>query len=268
MKLLNKIIAFSLVLLMIPSLALATNTYSIDLERSSSQYLSITDASQTGLDLSGDNTFELWIKIETLPTAGQVFQLVNKDDATNRSFNFYLINESGTYKLQSFYFQGGAYGYYSLSYSFSANQWYHIALSFDVSNSLGTECVFYINGASQGNGTGFSNDITAISNTSAPFEIGNMSGQTRYFDGLIDDARIWNDVRTAQEISENYQKELVGNETNLVAYWKLNNSLLDETSNNNDLTNNNSATFSTDVPFLDSTAIVTVIDESQIIIHY
>ena len=43
--------------------------------------------------------------------------------------------------------------------------------------------------------------------------------------------------------------ELDGDEAGLVGYWKLNNSLLDETSNDNDLTNNNSATFSTDVPF-------------------
>ena len=42
-------------------------------------------------------------------------------------------------------------------------------------------------------------------------------------------------------------EELNGDEAGLVGYWKLNNSLLDETSNNNDLTNNNSATFSTTV---------------------
>jgi len=42
---------------------------------------------------------------------------------------------------------------------------------------------------------------------------------------------------------------LIGTETGLKGYWKLNDSLLDETTNNNDLTNVNSAVFSTDVPF-------------------
>ncbi|MCF7836026.1 MAG: hypothetical protein K9M15_02800, partial [Candidatus Marinimicrobia bacterium] len=61
----------------------------------------------------------------------------------------------------------------------------------------------------------------------------------------------WSDVRTAQEIADNWNTELNGDEENLVAYYKLNNSLLDETSNDNDLTNNNSCPFSTDVPWAD-----------------
>jgi len=39
------------------------------------------------------------------------------------------------------------------------------------------------------------------------------------------------------------------NEAGLVAYYKFNDSALDETSNNNDLTLVNSPTYSTDVPF-------------------
>jgi hypothetical protein len=60
---------------------------------------------------------------------------------------------------------------------------------------------------------------------------------------------MWDDIRTADEIRGNMNRELVGNETNLVGYWKFNNNYLDETSNNNDLTASGSPVFSTDYAF-------------------
>ena len=75
----------------------------------------------------------------------------------------------------------------------------------------------------------------------------NIAGTT--FDGLIDEVRVWNDIRSGAEISANYQQQLTGSEANLVGYWRFNNDLTDETSSNNTLTNNNSATFNTDTPF-------------------
>ena len=75
-----------------------------------------------------------------------------------------------------------------------------------------------------------------------------IKSETIFCDGHFDELRIWTDIRTAQEISDNYQTELVGNEANLVGYWKFNNDLTDETSNSYDLTGVNSPTFSTDIP--------------------
>ena len=40
------------------------------------------------------------------------------------------------------------------------------------------------------------------------------------FDGLIDDLRIWNDIRTADEIADNMAALLDGGEQNLVAYYR------------------------------------------------
>lgn len=49
-----------LLVFIFPSLSVSavTNTQSLDLEDGSSQYLSITDASQTSLDITGDITLE------------------------------------------------------------------------------------------------------------------------------------------------------------------------------------------------------------------
>jgi hypothetical protein len=58
-----------------------------------------------------------------------------------------------------------------------------------------------------------------------------------YFNGKIDEVRIWNDARTAAEIAANMHKVLDGDEANLVAYYKMSNgsgtSLTDNSSNSN-----------------------------------
>ena len=132
--------------------------------------------------------------------------------------------------------------------------WYHVAVAYDL--SAGT-ADFYVNGSQQG--TQQSGGETVIDDNSSLLTIGRASETSGdYFDGKIDDVRIWNDIRTSTEISDNYKTELVGNEAGLVAYWKLNNSLLDETTNDNDLSNPNSASFSTDIPPVANTLVCSV----------
>jgi len=225
------------------------NIHSIDLELSSSQYLSITDANQTGLDLATDFTMEAWIKLEQLPsTTTTYFFIISKDDASsNRSYNFAITSAD---KLFVNYWdasnQTQIQSTNAIVVAGDVGSWVHIAVTVDISAQT---AVMYKNGSSVGTTTTLTNPTTII-DLSAPVQIGARTGDGYYFDGKIDEVRVWSDIRTPTEISDNYEKELVGNEANLVAYWKLNNNLLDETSNNNDLTNNNSATFSSDVPFV------------------
>jgi len=47
----------------------------------------------------------------------------------------------------------------------------------------------------------------------------------------VDDVRIYNTARNAAAISGDYNKALVGNEANLVAYWKLDTTPVDATLN-------------------------------------
>jgi RHS repeat-associated protein len=66
------------------------------------------------------------------------------------------------------------------------------------------------------------------------------------YDGLIDDVRIYNtlitDFSDQQELGSPYA-------STTKAYYKLNNTYADETTNNNTLTATNTPTFSTSVPF-------------------
>jgi len=68
---------------------------------------------------------------------------------------------------------------------------------------------------------------------------------TSYFTGKLEEARIWSDVRTEEEIVENMCKNLTGNEDGLEAYYTFDNSsgddLQDFSGNGNDGTLNNMA---------------------------
>ena len=57
-----------------------------------------------------------------------------------------------------------------------------------------------------------------------PFYIGRAynGGDSYLFDGLIDDFRVWNDVRTAAEIRANMYADLTGGEPDLVAAYNFN----------------------------------------------
>ncbi len=231
------------------------NTNSINLELSSSQYLSITDANQTGLNLIGDCTFEAWIKLEQLPSdisTIQNFSILTKDDETNRCYGFCIVKYLTDFndQLMLLWWSGGDLNRWAMDASFVAGDvgtWIHIAVTLDVSTQ---NVIFYKNGVASAGTVINDNAGNSIDDDPVSFMIGGRADGAMYFDGLIDEVRVWNDIRTATEISNNYEREKNGDEAGLVGYWKLNNSLLDETANNNDLTNNNAAVFSTDVPFV------------------
>jgi len=227
-----------------------SNTYSLDLERNSSQYLSITDANQTGLDIIGDFTFEAWVKIETAPS-GSTYPLITKDDqSSNRSYQFGYRDRSSNLEFYTYIEDAGNNwdGSNYVNVDLGEGTWKHVAVTYDASAK---EVKFYLNGSQQGSTQTSLNN--SVYNGTAPFRIGTLVASTHFFDGLIDEIRVWNTVRTSTEISNNYQNELNGDETGLQGYWKLNNGYTDETTNENDITENNSPVFDESVPFTGST---------------
>ena len=234
-------------------IAQALNTYSIDLESGSSQYLSISDASQNGvLDVTSDMTIEAWAKLESLPiSGGDWYTIVAKykgNSASDRSYWFAIANDSGTYKLKFVESSDGASSQTAETTftGLTTGTWYHVAV---VYSNAGT-ATFYVNGSGVGTQSG---GVTSLHDSASKFTIGAMEDNSgiiqNFHDGLIDDIRIWNTVRTGAEINNYKNQELNGNELGLVGYWKLDNSLTDSTSNGNTLTNNGNASFSPDAPF-------------------
>lgn len=233
-----------ILILFFPLLVSADNEYTIDFESDNDQSLSITDGSQTGLDLSGDFTFEAWINVET---ETQMMILAKYRGSNNqRAYNFQWGSTADRLQITISDDLTSAESYVATADSnISAGTWYHVAVTFDASES---EAKFYTDGSQTGNAV--TGTMTSIANSSEPFEIGVLNSTVVPFDGKVDTLRVWSDVRTVQELNNNKDSCNVP-DSNLISEWWFENDLLDETANNNDLTNNNSATFqSATVPFL------------------
>lgn len=221
------------------------NTHSLDLEKNSSQYVSITDALQTALDFTvGDFTLELWIKVESQPGSGVIYSLVSKYGTVNRNgYSFEYYNNGGTPQIRMLLSSNGNNEEIrAVNQTLTNGVWYHIAASTKASTNTTT---FFVNGSSIGSA---SSSISGLFNGDLPFNIGTRSDGSN-IDGKIDDVRAWAIDRQAADILANYRKEIIGNESNLKGYWKFNNSYNDATANGNNLTSSGSPVFSSDVPF-------------------
>jgi Concanavalin A-like lectin/glucanases superfamily len=237
------------------------NTHSTNLVASSDQFWYVADT--TPLSLNSNHTYECWFKIVTDMAANeQAYQLITKDDPNSgwnyRSYGFSVKKVAGGYQIGTFIAAGGgSYNVWWANLNYTVGTWTHVAASCTLANGISTKFTFYQDGSSIGNGTdGTGTNTTNIYDSTAPFRIGAFNNGAPYysFDGKIDEARVWNTARTGSEISSNYNKELVGNESGLVGYWKLNNDANDSTSNAANLTGNGSPTFVTDRPFDNTTA--------------
>jgi len=221
-------------------------TKSIDLELGSSQYLSIADGSQTGLDITGDMSMEAWVKIEAdATTTSQV--IMSKYEATGNQKSYIFGYQRSTGGAESGLFlyissDGSAATVKNVETSFDEGQWYHIAMTYDASAGA---VDFYVNGTPLGSQqTGLP---TSIYNGTAPFEVGSFGGDSYFYDGLMSQVRIFNDIRTAEEILADMGAETVSDAA-LDGEWSMDDVLTDASGNSNTLTNNNSAVFATDVP--------------------
>lgn len=107
----------------------------------------------------------------------------------------------------------------------TAGRWTHVAVTYN-----GSQRNFYINGALDKTTTASAGAIAA--NPSDPLGIGyDVDPFTgNYFDGLIDEVRIWNTVRSAADIQANlFQPFSSPFSSNLIGYWQLNGDATDET---------------------------------------
>lgn len=133
----------------------------------------------------------------------------------------------------------------------TTGQWNRLSISWAAASSFAT---FYVNGSSIGTVTGTK---TAISSNLSLLYIGAKKGASTigsFLDGYIDDVRIWSGVQSSSNIYNRNNIELTGNQGGLKAYYKLDNSASDSSGNANTLTLQNSATYTTSVPFVDPSA--------------
>jgi hypothetical protein len=124
--------------------------------------------------------------------------------------------------------------------------WNRLSVSWIAASSMAT---FYLNALAIGTSTGTK---TSIANTVVLLYVGADKGASvvgDFFNGLLDDIRIWSNAQTAGQIYANNLIQLTGKEAGVAAYYELNSAYTDTGPSGNTITPHNSPTFSADVPF-------------------
>ena len=133
----------------------------------------------------------------------------------------YIFRYGGSLRRLDFviFYGAGGSGFTQVRSSNNAltlNTWQHVAAVYDGSNMY-----LYVDGVQ----VGITANTRALNGSPRPLGIGGGSLNTRHHNGLIDEARVWNDARSQAEIQNFACSVDPSQEPNLVAYYKF-----DETS--------------------------------------
>ncbi|MCG3154872.1 MAG: hypothetical protein DKINENOH_01468 [bacterium] len=200
----------------------ASSRYALGLERrelrSALRFDGVNDyigiANHQALNFSGAITIEAWIK-PAVESSRTIQNIVAHGYANNPNAEVFLriLQRDG-----KFYYEAGSWNGANHLVAFempAADQtglsWIHLAGVYD-----GSAWRFFRNGVE----VAAQNENTGALPVPADWAIGSRGGAPeRLFKGEIDDVRIWKRGRTQAEIQADMNRQLGGNETDLVGYW-------------------------------------------------
>ncbi|MHC1706374.1 MAG: LamG-like jellyroll fold domain-containing protein [Bacteroidales bacterium] len=197
------------------------NTNSVDFNGSSS-FVRIN--TMNGLDVTNQLTIEAWIYPKAF-ASGSAGNSIFCKHAWGTSMYGYVLRCGGSGQL-SFNIAGAVGGspvgwkeVLSPLGALSLNTWQHVAATFD-----GSVLTLYVNGAVSGSfgfaGTiypsiGYKARIGALADT--------VWSMSRYFNGMIDEVRVWNRALSPMEITSGMNDHIDPVvQTGLIGYWRFN----------------------------------------------
>ena len=179
---------------------LFSNDYSINFD-GQNDFINISDNSD--LDLTNNYTLEAWVFPESFSWLAGIISKYQTSAA-----NGYILRLTS----QSPYSGIGFDEKITSTGVIDANQWHHIAAVNDNGQRR-----LYINGILQT----MSGSALNVNSNSDPIRIGSDYA-SRFFDGRIDEVRIWNIAREQNDILSTMDSTLNGAEDGLVAYYNFN----------------------------------------------
>jgi len=202
----------------------------LDFLRSSNEYVSAGESSSI-ISTGSSFTLEVWIKTSTqhgpysTSNEGRVVNLHRQNTAGTGAVIMVggVISSTGDRDNVTMMLYVGSTPYTvtyntSLSNLYYNGVWHHICGTYDVTTR--DLYLYYDGNQVDFNGSG----PTSVIFGTYPLTIAtyDIAATTRDFNGQIDEVRIWNKALTINEIRENMYKHLTGSESNLRAYYKMN----------------------------------------------
>ncbi len=175
----------------------------------SGKYLSVADASQTGLNFTTALTFSVWVYIDTAITDGNRYGLITKTyNAENRGYEFFYARNGSNYRI--YVYLGSSNSNWVLPAITSTNlgtaAWHHIVFRYDGSLSGDARFKYTVDNvaktlesvATLGSFTG------TIDASSLEFILGHRTTSIQPLLGKLDEVGVWSRALTDAEITTLY----------------------------------------------------------------
>jgi ribosomal protein S17E len=222
----------------------ATSTKSLQFDGALNSHVAAPNSA--ALTITGNVTVETWVKLDDVTKFSPLVSFgVGPSELNANNILYYLLMPSNGV-VRMFHENGsGTNNLVDIATSIVQGEWTHLAAVRDVAAKTWT---LYKNGSLVGSG-GYANNPDG--GTTSQLYLGREQAST-FLDGQLDDVRIWNTARTAQQIADNYRTTLTGNQGGaLVAHYTLEGdsgtTVTDKAGTNNG-TITGGVTFVTDVP--------------------
>jgi len=180
-------------------------------------------------------TLEAWINPRALPTTGNRGAIIsrwatNEGTASNQSYHLF-IDDAGTLSFEVAGDTGSGVDEEAFDFGFrpQLNEWTHIAIVFDAPNQTVS---FYKDGVLVSTRTSAIDEDEGVNDTAARrFSVGGefttANAVMNSFNGKISDVRVWEVARTADQISDNFQRRLAAvtdaSVDDLIVNWRFDN---------------------------------------------
>jgi hypothetical protein len=187
-----------------------------------SQYVALPSGSLLDNLTNQPISFSAWIKTSG---SNSYYPIISKyeyiDSTHSKGFNFYLA--SGGQLRMSLYPNSSPYGDLQAGPDLRDNTWHHVAAVYNGSN-----ITLYIDGKSVGS-TAYSGGFV---NTTNPAYLGRLNNGSTYFQGNLDEIKIYNFALSTSQVQQQYNRGAevaygVGEKTSdpgmngLVGWWKM-----------------------------------------------
>ncbi|MEM6297878.1 MAG: choice-of-anchor D domain-containing protein, partial [Bacteroidota bacterium] len=167
-------------------------------------------------DFAIDEAFsgEAWIKVPPTVTSGTIFGKTE----TPALGGWALSLDGGAIQFALAQNLMTAFDLYNTSNPVNDDNWHHIAFTYDETGNV----AMFVDGVSQTiNFVDTDGSPTTNITNAGPLTIGSLNG-FNYFEGTIDEVRIWSQERTAADIQNFKDIQLSGEECGLLAYYDFN----------------------------------------------